>query len=154
MVAVFDADRRVQTVVGGSLPQPAAVPSPGDPDRSGGFRRPDAADTHDDARGAAQRLHPDGEREGVAEAHGDPLNAGTPIITAVGTAFIAVFGGSIIVERVLSIQGLGEWFFTAAFIRDLPVVQFLTIYTAFIVVLVNLVVDLSYGFIDPRVRYN
>lgn len=81
-------------------------------------------------------------------------NAGTPIITAVGTAFIAVFGGSIIVERVLSIQGLGEWFFTAAFIRDLPVVQFLTIYTAFIVVLVNLVVDLSYGFIDPRVRYN
>ena len=81
-------------------------------------------------------------------------NAGTPIVTALGTAAIAVFGGSIIVERVLSIQGLGEWFFTAAFIRDLPVVQFLTIYTAFVVVLVNLAVDLSYGFIDPRVRYS
>jgi peptide/nickel transport system permease protein len=81
-------------------------------------------------------------------------NAGTPIVTALGTAFIAVFGGSIIVERVLSIEGLGVWFFSAAFIRDLPVVQFLTIYTAFVVVLVNLIVDLSYGFIDPRVRYN
>lgn len=81
-------------------------------------------------------------------------NAGTPIVTAIGTAFIAVFGGSIIVEQVLSIQGLGEWFFTAAFIRDLPVVQFLAIYTAFVVVLVNLVVDLSYGYIDPRVRYS
>ncbi|MEX2245774.1 MAG: ABC transporter permease [Dehalococcoidia bacterium] len=81
-------------------------------------------------------------------------NAGTPIVTAVGTAFIAVFGGSIIVESVLSIQGLGQWFFISTLARDLPVVQFLTVYTAFIVVLVNLTVDLSYGFIDPRVRYS
>jgi peptide/nickel transport system permease protein len=81
-------------------------------------------------------------------------NAGTPIATAVGTSFIAVFGGSIIVENVLSIQGLGQWFFMAAFIRDFPVVQFLALYTALTVVLVNLAVDLSYGFIDPRVRYS
>jgi peptide/nickel transport system permease protein len=81
-------------------------------------------------------------------------NAGTPIATAVGTAFIAVFGGSVIVERILSIQGVGEWFFTASFIRDLPVVQFLTVYTACVVVLVNLAVDLSYAYIDPRIRYS
>lgn len=81
-------------------------------------------------------------------------NSLTPIVTAIGTAFVAIFGGSIIAEQILSIQGLGEWFFTAAFIRDLPVVQFLTVYTAGVVVLVNLVVDLSYGYIDPRVRYN
>lgn len=80
-------------------------------------------------------------------------NAGTPIATALGTALIAVFGGSVIVERILSIQGVGEWFFTAAFIRDLPVVQFLTVYTACVVVLVNLAVDLSYAYIDPRIRY-
>lgn len=80
-------------------------------------------------------------------------NAGTPIITALGTAFVAIFGGSIIVEQVLSIQGLGAWFFTSALIRDLAVVQFLTVYTAAVVVIVNLVVDLSYGYIDPRVRY-
>lgn len=81
-------------------------------------------------------------------------NAGTPIVTAIGTAFIAVFGGSIIVENVLSINGLGLWFFEAAFRSDLPIVQFLTVYTAAVVVLVNLTVDLSYGFIDPRVRYS
>jgi peptide/nickel transport system permease protein len=80
-------------------------------------------------------------------------NAGTPIITALGTAFLAVFGGSIIVERVLSIDGLGFWFFNAAGSRDLTVIQFLAVYTAFLVVIVNLVVDLSYAFIDPRVRY-
>jgi peptide/nickel transport system permease protein len=81
-------------------------------------------------------------------------NAGTPIVTAVGTSFITIFGGSIIVERILSIQGLGEWFFTAALIRDFPVVQFLALYTITVVVIINLIVDLSYGFIDPRVRYS
>lgn len=81
-------------------------------------------------------------------------NAGTPIATAMGTAFIAVFGGSVIVEQVLSIRGIGEWFFSAALKRDLPVVQFLSVYTAFIVVIVNLIVDLSYAYIDPRVRYS
>lgn len=81
-------------------------------------------------------------------------NSLTPIVTAIGTAFVAILGGSIIAEQILSIQGLGLWFFQAAFTRDLPVVQFLTVYTAAVVVLVNLIVDLSYGFIDPRVRYS
>lgn len=80
-------------------------------------------------------------------------NAGTPIATALGTAFLSVFAGSVIVENILSIQGVGGWFFTAAFIRDLPVAQFLAVYTAFVVVLVNLAVDLSYAYIDPRIRY-
>jgi peptide/nickel transport system permease protein len=81
-------------------------------------------------------------------------NAGTPIVTAIGSAFVAVFAGSIIVENVLSIQGLGQWIFQAAIIRDFPVTQFLALYTALIVILVNLAVDLSYGWIDPRVRYS
>ena len=81
-------------------------------------------------------------------------NSMTPIVTALGTAFVGILGGSIIAENILSIRGLGEWFFMAAFTSDLPVVQFLTVYTAAVVVLVNLVVDLSYGFIDPRVRYS
>jgi peptide/nickel transport system permease protein len=81
-------------------------------------------------------------------------NALTPIVTTVGTAFVAIFSGSVIAERILSIRGLGEWFFVSSFQRDLVVVQFLTVYTAAVVVLINLIVDLSYGFIDPRVRYN
>jgi peptide/nickel transport system permease protein len=81
-------------------------------------------------------------------------NASTPILTAVGGAFIAVFGGSIIAERILSIDGNGLFLFTSTLSRDLPVIQFLAIYTATVVVLVNLVVDLSYAFADPRVKYH
>ncbi len=81
-------------------------------------------------------------------------NSATPIVTAIGTAFVAIFGGSIIAEQILSIDGLGRWFFQSAFTRDLPVVQFLTVYTAAVVVLINLMVDLSYGYVDPRVRYS
>jgi peptide/nickel transport system permease protein len=81
-------------------------------------------------------------------------NALTPIVTTVGTAFIAIFSGSVVAERILSIRGLGEWFFVTALQRDLVVVQFLIVYTAAVVVLMNLLVDLSYGWIDPRVRYS
>ncbi|HZP56450.1 MAG TPA: ABC transporter permease [Dehalococcoidia bacterium] len=81
-------------------------------------------------------------------------NSATPILTALGTSFVAIFGGSVIAEVILSIQGLGLWFFTAAQQRDLTVIQFLVVYTAFVVVIVNLIVDLSYAWLDPRVRYN
>jgi peptide/nickel transport system permease protein len=81
-------------------------------------------------------------------------NAGTPIVTAIGTAFIAVFGGSVIAERILSIDGNGFFFFFSTFSRDLPVIQFLAVYTAAVVVLANLVVDLSYAWVDPRVKYS
>jgi peptide/nickel transport system permease protein len=80
-------------------------------------------------------------------------NASTPILTAVGTAFIAVFGGSVIAEKLLSIDGNGRFLFTSTLSRDLPVIQFLAIYTAGVVVLANLVVDLSYAWADPRVKY-
>jgi peptide/nickel transport system permease protein len=80
-------------------------------------------------------------------------NASTPILTAVGTAFIAVFGGSVIAEKILSIDGNGQFLFTSTLSRDLPVIQFLAIYTAGVVVLANLVVDLSYAWADPRVKY-
>ncbi len=81
-------------------------------------------------------------------------NAGTPIMTAVGTAFIAVFGGSVIAEKILSINGNGLFFFVSTQSRDLPVIQFLAVYTAGVVVLINLLVDLSYAWIDPRVKYS
>lgn len=81
-------------------------------------------------------------------------NALTPIVTTLGTAFIGILGGSIIAEQILSIDGLGRWFFSASILRDLTVVQFLVVYLAFIVVLINLIVDLSYAWIDPRVKYH
>ncbi len=81
-------------------------------------------------------------------------NAGTPIMTALGTSFILVFSGSVIAEQILSIQGNGLFFFTSTLSRDLPVVQFLVVYTAAVVVIVNLLVDLSYAVVDPRVKYS
>ncbi len=81
-------------------------------------------------------------------------NAGTPIMTALGTSFILVFSGSVIAEQILSIQGNGLFFFTSTLSRDLPVIQFLAVYTAAVVVLVNLLVDLSYAVVDPRVKYS
>ncbi len=76
-----------------------------------------------------------------------------PLVTVIGTAFTAIFGGSVIAERVMSIDGLGVFFLESVLGRDFPVVQFLVLYTATVVVLVNLIVDLSYAWIDPRVKY-
>jgi ABC-type dipeptide/oligopeptide/nickel transport system permease component len=76
-----------------------------------------------------------------------------PILTVLTFTIATAFSGSIILERVMGIQGLGNFFFQAVYVRDLPVVQFTVLYTALIVVLLNLLQDLSYAFIDPRVRY-
>jgi peptide/nickel transport system permease protein len=81
-------------------------------------------------------------------------NAATPIVTALGSAFIAVFGGSVIAETIMSIDGVGAFFFSSTLSRDLPVIQFLAVYTAAVVIIVNLVIDLSYAVIDRRVRYS
>jgi peptide/nickel transport system permease protein len=80
-------------------------------------------------------------------------NSLTPIVTALGTAFLAIFNGSVIAEYALSINGVGRFLFESALARDLVVVQFLVVYTAALVVLVNLIVDLSYAWVDPRVKY-
>ena len=57
-------------------------------------------------------------------------------------------------NAILSIDGNGLFLFQSTLSRDLPVIQFLAIYTATVVVLVNLVVDLSYALADPRVKYS
>lgn len=80
-------------------------------------------------------------------------NTLAPLVTMIGTSFTLVFAGSVIAERVMSIDGLGVFFLESVIRRDFPVVQFLVLYTATAVVLVNLIVDLSYAYIDPRVRY-
>ena len=80
-------------------------------------------------------------------------NTLAPLVTVVGTSFTLIFAGSVIAERIMSIDGLGVFFLQSALLRDLPVLQFLVLYTATVVVIANLIVDLSYAFIDPRVRY-
>lgn len=80
-------------------------------------------------------------------------NAMIPIITLLGAYIPVLFLGTAIAERVFSINGLGQFFLTSALARDFPVMQFLVFYVAVLVVLLNLLIDLSYAVIDPRVKY-
>ncbi|MEX2081491.1 MAG: ABC transporter permease [Dehalococcoidia bacterium] len=80
-------------------------------------------------------------------------NALIPIVTLLGGQIVVFFFGALILEQVFSINGLGQFFYTSVLFGDFPVVQFLVLYTALIVVTINLIVDLSYALIDPRVKY-
>ncbi len=81
-------------------------------------------------------------------------NSLIPIVTLLGGHITALFFGSLILEQIFSINGLGQFFLVSAITYDYPVVQFLVLYTALIVVTMNLLIDLSYAFIDPRVKYS
>jgi len=80
-------------------------------------------------------------------------NTLAPIITVLTFTLATAFSGTVILERIMSIDGLGNFFFQSVLARDLPVIQFTVLYTALIVILLNLLQDLSYAYIDPRVRF-
>jgi len=79
-------------------------------------------------------------------------NAMVPIITIVGMQFANVLTGTIVIENVFSLPGLGRLAYQAISNRDLPLVQALVVLFAAIVVIVNFAVDIAYGFIDPKLR--
>jgi len=75
-----------------------------------------------------------------------------PVITIMGLLIVDTLGGSIVVENVFSLPGLGNLLITSIGTRDLPLVQTLVLYIAVIVVVINLLVDILYRIIDPRIR--
>lgn len=79
-------------------------------------------------------------------------NALIPILTYLGTMIKNVLGGSVLVETIFAINGIGTLLIDGIMKRDIPVIQGVTIYLAVIFVVANLVIDLTYGLIDPRVR--
>lgn len=79
-------------------------------------------------------------------------NALIPVITIVGTDFGSYLSGSVLTETIFGWPGLGRFIVQAILKRDFPVIQGSILFMAILFVAVNLVVDLSYGFIDPRVR--
>ena len=81
-------------------------------------------------------------------------NAMIPIVTLIGGQITALFFGAVILEQVFSLNGLGQFFLISVQSGDYPVIQFLVLYTAVVVVTLNLLVDLSYAVIDPRVKYS
>ena len=81
-------------------------------------------------------------------------NAFIPVITVVGLQVPVVIVGSVILENIFTIPGTGRYLLEAISRRDYPVIQGINLLLATTVILVNIVVDLSYGLFDPRIRYN
>jgi peptide/nickel transport system permease protein len=80
------------------------------------------------------------------------LRAGlTPIVTAAGLDLAYLLGGAIISENIFSLPGLGSLAVTSVLTSDLPVITGITLLTATIIIVANLVVDLLYAVVDPRV---
>jgi peptide/nickel transport system permease protein len=77
----------------------------------------------------------------------------TPIVTLLGLDIGILLGGAILTETVFNIQGIGRFAYEAIVRFDLPVIQGTVLFGAFFIVIMSLVVDILYAFIDPRVRY-
>jgi peptide/nickel transport system permease protein len=80
-------------------------------------------------------------------------NAAIPILTVIGTGFALLISGVVVTESVFNIPGLGRLTVDAILARDYPVIQGLILMTSGLYVLINLLIDLSYVILDPRIRY-
>ena len=81
-------------------------------------------------------------------------NAMLPVITLVGTEFAFLIGGLVVTETVFTLNGVGRFVVDAVAHRDYPVVQALVFLIALCFVIVNLLIDLTYAWLDPRIRYH
>lgn len=79
-------------------------------------------------------------------------NASIPIVTLLGLQLKSILGGSMVVETVFSLPGIGSLAINSIMARDIPVIQGTVLCSAIIFVIVNLTVDLLYGLLDPRIR--
>ena len=80
-------------------------------------------------------------------------NAAVPIATVIGIGIAILIGGVVVTESVYAIPGLGRLTVDAVLARDFPTIQGVILFFSFIYVVVNLLIDLSYVFLDPRIRY-
>jgi len=79
-------------------------------------------------------------------------NAGIPVLTIAGIQVAALLGGTVIIEQIFALPGVGRYIYEAISNRDYPVVQSVTLVMAAIFVLVSLIVDVLYAVLDPRLR--
>jgi len=80
-------------------------------------------------------------------------NSMIPVVTILGLQVATLLGGAVIIEQIFTLQGVGEYYFQALFTKDFEVAQTITLYVGVVVVLMNLLVDISYAWLDPRIRY-
>jgi oligopeptide transport system permease protein len=76
-----------------------------------------------------------------------------PVVSFTGPALAALLAGTVVVERIFSIPGLGKIFIESVLNRDEPLVLGIVAFLSILIMLFNLIVDISYGFLDPRIRY-
>ncbi|MDC1335436.1 ABC transporter permease, partial [Planktomarina temperata] len=81
-------------------------------------------------------------------------NSMIPVVTVIALGVPSIFGGAIITEQVFKVNGIGQLLITAIQANDLPMVQTLTFIFAILIVLFNLIADVLYGLLDPRIRYD
>ncbi len=94
-----------------------------------------------------------GLSERVVMLHHALKNALIPVTTVLGPIFAIIITGSMIVEQIFAIPGIGKYFVTSVTNRDYPVIMGITLFFGALIVTANLVVDITYGFLDPRIRY-
>lgn len=80
-------------------------------------------------------------------------NAAIPIVTVMGTQLAYVFGGAVIIEQLFALPGIGQLTLNSVLERNYPVVQGAVLLVTFMVMMVNILVDVLYAVIDPRIRY-
>lgn len=81
-------------------------------------------------------------------------NSMIPVVTVIALGVPAIFGGAIITEQVFKVNGIGQLLITAIYASDIPMVQTITFLFAVLIVLFNLIADVLYGILDPRIRYD
>ncbi len=81
-------------------------------------------------------------------------NSLIPVVTVIAIGIPQIFGGAIITEVVFKVNGIGQLLITAIYANDLPMVQTLVFIFAILIVLCNLMADIAYGLLDPRIRYD
>ena len=81
-------------------------------------------------------------------------NSMIPVVTVIALGIPAIFGGAIITEQVFKVNGIGQLLIGAIEANDLPMVQTLTFIFALLIVMFNLIADVLYGILDPRIRYD
>ena len=94
-----------------------------------------------------------GLRERVVVIRHAIKNALIPVVTLIGLQLPILVGGAVIMENIFNLPGLGRLMLTALNSRDYPVISGINLFFAAMVVAINLVIDLIYGYLDPRVRY-
>ncbi|MER9223905.1 ABC transporter permease [Mesorhizobium sp. M0644] len=81
-------------------------------------------------------------------------NSMIPVVTVVALGLPSIFGGAIVTEQIFKVNGIGQLLITAIYANDVPMVQTLAFIFAALIVVFNLIADLLYGLLDPRIRYD